>query len=72
MRRHPVVKALNLFYFYPHHMVPNPFMFRPFNNLRIEDIVRYHYVVESVCLDLREGRLVRVVRKRYDHVIDVK
>ena len=48
MRLHPLVKAFNLYYLYPHHMVPNPLMFRSFNNLRIEDIVRYHYVVESV------------------------
>lgn len=72
MRRHPLVKAFNLYYLYPHHMVPNPFMFGSFNNLRIEDIVRYHYVVESVCLNLRDGRLVRDVRKRFDHAIDVR
>ncbi len=72
MRHHSMVKAFNLFYFYPHHMVPNPFVFRKFNDLRIEDIVRYHYVVESVCLGLRDGRLTRDVRKRYDHVIDVR
>ena len=72
MRRRPYLKDLNLYYLYPHHMVPNPFMFGAFNRLRIEDIARYHYVVESVCLGLREGRLTRDVRKRYDHVIDVR
>ncbi len=72
MRRHPLVKQANLYYLYPHHMVPNPFMFRAFNRLQIGDVVRYHYVVESVCLGLKDGQLVRDVRKRYDHVIDVK
>jgi hypothetical protein len=72
MRRHPLVKDLNLYYLYPHHMVPNPFMFRPFNDLSVDDIVRYHYVVDSVCLGLHDGRLARDVRKRFDHVIDVR
>ena len=72
MRRHPLVKDLNLYYLYPHHMVPDPFMFRPFNDLSIDDIVRYHYVVNSVCLGLHDGRLTRDVHKRFDHVIDVR
>jgi hypothetical protein len=72
MRRHPFVKRDNLYYFYPHHMVANPFMFRDFNRLSIEDIVRYHYVVESVCLHLQDGRLVRDVHKRTDHVVNVQ
>src|SRR5262249_44206067 len=72
MRRHPFVKSANLYYFYPHHMVANPFMFRDFNRLSMADIVRYHYVVESVCLHLEDGHLVRDVHKRTDHVINVK
>lgn len=72
MRRHPVVKEDNLYYVYPHHMVANPWMFRAFNRLSIDDITRYHYVVESVCLSLRNGTLVRDVRKQTDDVIDVR
>jgi hypothetical protein len=71
MRRHPIVKNDNLYYFYPYHMVANPMMFAAFNRLRIGDIVRYHYVVESVCLGLRHGKLVRNVLKRTDFPIDV-
>jgi hypothetical protein len=72
MRRHPFVKDENLFYAYPHHMFANPLMFSAFNALSMADIVRYHYVVESVCLGLHDGRLVRDVRKRTDFPIDVR
>ncbi|MDB5396466.1 MAG: hypothetical protein JWM91_3972 [Rhodospirillales bacterium] len=71
MRRTPLVKDANLFYFYPHHMVANPLMFGAFNRLSMNDIVGYRYSVESVCLSLRAGRLVRDVRKRTDYEIDV-
>ncbi len=71
MRRHPIVKNDNLYYFYPYHMVANPMMFAAFNRLKIGDIVRYHYVVESVCLGLKHGKLVRDVLKRTDFPIDV-
>ncbi|MGB8182756.1 MAG: hypothetical protein WCF13_10330 [Stellaceae bacterium] len=71
MRRHPFVKDANLYYIYPHHMVANPLMFEPFNALTMNDIVRYHYVVDSVCLSLRDGHLVRDVRKTTDIPINV-
>ncbi len=71
MRQHPAVKNGNLYYLYPHHMVANPLVFAEFNRLSIDDIVGYHYVVDSVCLGLSEGRLVRDVRKRTDYAIDV-
>jgi len=71
MRRHPLVKRNNLYYFYPHHMVANPFLFRTFNRLSMADIVRYHYIVDSVCLGLRDGYLERDLRKRTDYVINV-
>ncbi len=70
MRRNPVVKADNLYYLYPHHMVANPLMFADFNRLSIDDIVGYRYVVESVCLSLKDGMLVRDVRKRTEYPID--
>lgn len=71
MRRHPAVKNANLYYLYPHHMVANPLVFREFNRLKIEDIVGYRYVVESVCLSLDEGRLKRDVRRRTEHEIEL-
>jgi hypothetical protein len=72
MRRHPLIKNANLYYAYPHHMVANPLSFAAFINLSIDDIARYHYVVESVCLSLRDGALARDVRKRTDYTIDVR
>jgi hypothetical protein len=71
MRRSPFVKDTNLFYLYPYHMVPNPLIFGAFNRLSMNDIVGYRYSVESVCLSLRDGRLVRDVHKRTDYEIDV-
>lgn len=71
MRRNPAVKNDNLFYFYPHHMQSNPFVFRQFNQLSIDDIVGYKYVVDSVCLDVDHGRLKRDVRKHTEFDISV-
>ena len=71
MRAHPLVKRDNLYYFYPHHMVANPLVFGAFNRLSMGDIVRYHYVVDSVCLSLKDGVLVRNVRRTTDVPIDV-
>ena len=64
------VKDTNVFYVYPHHMLSNPWMYPEFNKLRMDDIVAYHYVVDSVCLGLKDGRLTRDVRKRTDVRID--
>jgi hypothetical protein len=71
MRAAPLVKQDNLYYFYPHHMMANPWLFQDFNALSMDDIVRYHYVVDSVCLGLKDGRLTRDVRKTTDIPIDV-
>lgn len=71
MRQEPAVKDDNLYYLYPHHMLANPLLFKEFNALSMDDIVRYHYVVDSVCLGLKDGRLTRDVRKTTDTPIDV-
>jgi len=71
MRETPTVKADNLYYAYPHHMLANPWLFKEFNALSMDDIVSYHYVVDSVCLGLKDGRLTRDVRKTTDTQIDV-
>jgi hypothetical protein len=71
MRAHPAVKNDNLYYFYPHHMLPNPWVFTEFNNLRIDDIVGYEYAVDSVCLSLKDGRLQRDIHKRSTFRIDL-
>jgi hypothetical protein len=72
MQRHPSIKNNNLYYFYPHHMQPNPWVFTEFNRLRLEEIVGYKYVVESVCLTLEGGQLRRDVRKREEFSFDVR
>lgn len=71
MRAKPTVKDDNLYYLYPHHMLANPWLFQQFNALSMDDIVRYHYVVDSVCLGLKDGHLTRDVRKTTDTPIDV-
>jgi hypothetical protein len=70
-REHPWYKAWNTYYYYPHHMVSNPFDFTAFNSMKIEDIVAYTYVVDSVCLRLENGRLVRDVRDHWEFKIPV-
>ena len=70
MRQNPIVKNDNLYYAYPHHMFANPLLFKEFNALSMDDIVRWHYVVDSVCLGLQDGRLTRDVRKTTDTPID--
>jgi hypothetical protein len=53
-------------------MLANPLIFRNFNGLSMKDIVAYHYVVESVCLGLKDGHLTRDVRKTTDYPVDVR
>lgn len=72
MRKYPAVKNDNLYYFYPHHMLPNPWVFTDFNDLRIDDIVAYQYTVDSVCLSLKGGRLQRDVHKHSAFRIDLR
>jgi hypothetical protein len=70
-RQHPWYKNSNLYYFFPQHMLPNPARYVDFNRLSIDDIVSYTYRVDSVCLDLRDGRLHREVRDRWNYEIPV-
>jgi hypothetical protein len=70
-RSHPWFKSLNSFYFYPSHMMPNPFDFAAFNRLKINDIVGYVYRVDSVCLTLENGRLQRNVKNHWETHIPV-
>jgi hypothetical protein len=72
MKDHPYIKENNLYYFYPQHMLPNPFVFTEFNRLKIDDIVAYKYVVDSACLSLDNGKLARDVRKRNEYEVKVE
>ena len=71
MKEYPFIKENNLYYFYPQHMLPNPIVFTDFNRLKIDDIVAYKYVVESVCLSLEGGKLVRDVHKWNEYEVPV-
>ena len=71
-RAHPWYKRWNTYYYYPHHMVPNPFEFAAFNSLKLDDIVAYTYVVDSVCLNLKDGKLDRDVRDHWEYRIPVQ
>ena len=72
MREYPAVKNDNLYYFYPHHMLPNPWVFTDFNDLSIDDIVAYQYVLDSVCLTVKDGHLARDVHQHSVFRIDLK
>jgi hypothetical protein len=72
MLHYPAIKNYDLFYLYPHHLQPNPLVFREFDRLQMEDIVGYKYVVESVCLILHNGGLVREVKNRSEFRFDVR
>jgi hypothetical protein len=64
-RAHPWFKSWNAYYYYPSHMVANPFDFAEFNKLSMNDIVGYTYRVDSVCLALKGGHLQRNVVKTW-------
>ncbi len=49
---------------YIHHHMPTPFLKTEFHDVRVRDIKAYHYVVESVCLGLEDGRLKRELLAR--------
>jgi hypothetical protein len=68
-RTHPWYKSMNTYYYYPHHMLPNPARYKEFNRLSIDDITGYTYRVDSVCLDLKGGVLQRDVRDRWEYQI---
>ncbi len=52
------------YYWLPHHHVPSPFVTDPVAHLDLRRIRAYTYVVESVCLSLDRGHLVRRVLRR--------
>ena len=72
LRRRPEVKRWGLIYAYPHHMPTNPLEFAAFNQLEMSRVAAYVYVVESTCLNVDGGRLVRRVHKRSEFPIDVQ
>ncbi|KAI9016903.1 hypothetical protein DFJ74DRAFT_678729 [Hyaloraphidium curvatum] len=69
--RHPAAKRWNLYFAYPHHMPPVPLLHRGFGGLRMDEVVRYEYVVESACLGFERGRLTRRVASRNVAEIEV-
>jgi hypothetical protein len=51
---------------YPHHHVPWPFVAEPFYDADKRQVVRYHYVLESICQTMRNGRVERRVLVRQE------
>ena len=63
-REHPWVKDTKIFYWYPHHSPSNPVFFDRYEAMNLSDVTHYSYVVESVCIDLENGRLRDDIRVR--------
>jgi len=55
------------YYLLPHHHVPAPFVKDAFHEVDKRRIREYYYLVESVCLDLHDGRLQRRVVERNEY-----
>ncbi|WGJ14982.1 hypothetical protein QEV83_01335 [Methylocapsa sp. D3K7] len=72
MTAYPFVKDAGLFYLFPQHMFSDPFYYQDFNNISLKDVVRYKYVVDSVCLSLKDGLLIRDVQNKSEYPIDVQ
>jgi hypothetical protein len=60
------------FYVRAHHQPSNLLMFRDFNATRLQDVVRYHIVTESMCLRLAGGELDKTVMAWSDYPIDIR
>lgn len=58
--------------FYPHHIWSMPWLFREFNALDKRRIVAYRYVIEAKCLAYDQGRVIENIKRRSDHVIQLK
>jgi len=48
---------------YPHHIFSNPRLHQAFNQIDLRQVIKYRYVVESVCLDGVYGTLDQVHRR---------
>ncbi len=70
-RRHPWVRDLQLYYFYPHHAFSNPVFFRDYVATPLEKIRSYSYVVESECIGVKDGKLDNNVKVRSEYQFDV-
>lgn len=66
-RRHPWVKRLELYYFYPHHSPSNPAFFHQYDRTKLADVSSYQYVVESSCIGVQDGHLLNDVRIRSEY-----
>lgn len=60
------------FYFRSHHHPSNPYLFRAFDQLSLNDIVGYNLVVESVCHRMKDGNVEKTVVGRLVEYFDVK
>jgi hypothetical protein len=61
------------FYYYRlHHHPSNPVLYKDFNKIDINDIVKYRLVTRSICLKLESGILVRNILKEDYHNVQIK
>ena len=59
-------------YLHAHHHPSNPFLYKDFNSLSLNDVVGYNLVMESVCHSLKDGRVQKKVLKRDTEFYDVR
>jgi hypothetical protein len=61
-----------LFDLYPHHIFSFPWEFGEFNALNLNDIAAYRYTIESACIRMDNGKIVKTVTKEGHHDIRIE
>ena len=72
MARYPAIKNHNLYYLYPHHMQPNPWVFTEFNTAADRRHRRLQIRGRKRLPHPRDGALVRDVKHRAEFRFDVR
>jgi len=66
-----VREARQSYYFRFHHHPSNPFLYKAFNALSLEDVVGYQQVIESVCHSMDGGHVEKKVIARDTEYVSV-
>ena len=56
-----------IYYFHSHHQPSNPFLHKDFEAFDLQKIRAYRLVVQSICMDLKDGKLVEHEYKRDEY-----
>jgi hypothetical protein len=64
-------QARQSYYFRFHHHPSNPFLYKEFNALSLEDVVAYQQVIESVCHSMNDGHVEKKVIARDTEYVSV-